>query len=195
MPLLTRPVLESQLIDRLSWFEKADQLEVSVCRALNRTSDQPIISVFFQAISRLGDGVFWYSLILLLPLLYGAAGIAISLQLTLTGLICVIAYKLLKGKLTRPRPYITFPDLTAVTPPLDLYSFPSGHTMNAVNFTVLTLWYLPELSVFLIPFTLLIGLSRIILGVHYPTDVIAGALLGILISTTSLMVVSSNWLA
>ena len=69
----------------------------------------------------------------------------------------------------------------AITPkerPLDNYSFPSGHTLHAVTVTLLILPVLPLLGSVLIPVTVMIMLSRIILGLHYPTDVVIAALIG-----------------
>ena len=62
--------------------------------------------------------------------------------------------------------------------PLDEYSFPSGHTLHAVSFTLIAVHYYPKLAWLLLPFAVLVALSRVVLGLHYPSDVLAGALLG-----------------
>jgi undecaprenyl-diphosphatase len=69
---------------------------------------------------------------------------------------------------------------------LDQFSFPSGHTMHAVGFSIVALSYHPELFWLLVPFAALVALSRPILGLHYPSDVVAGAALGALIASISL---------
>ena len=62
--------------------------------------------------------------------------------------------------------------------PLDEYSFPSGHTLHAVSFTIIAVYHYPALAWLLLPFAVLVALSRVVLGLHYPSDVLAGALLG-----------------
>tara|TARA_Y100000815_G_scaffold159615_1_gene144934 strand:- start:235 stop:726 length:492 start_codon:yes stop_codon:yes gene_type:complete len=146
------------------------------------------VRLFFKSISRLGDGVFWYSLALSLILLQGVEGLAAVGHMTVTGLICVAIYSQLKNRLVRQRPFISWDDIRAHTAPLDLYSFPSGHTMNAVNFAVLFSVFFPALFWLVVPFALLVALSRVILGMHYPTDVLVGACLGLLISYLSLLI-------
>lgn len=59
--------------------------------------------------------------------------------------------------------------------------------MNAVNFAILFTWAFPPLAYLVIPFAALVALSRVILGMHYPTDVIVGAVLGLTLSWVSLM--------
>jgi undecaprenyl-diphosphatase len=75
--------------------------------------------------------------------------------------------------------------------PLDKFSFPSGHTLHAVLFSVIALNYYPQLSVILLPFTFMVGLSRVVLGLHYPSDVVAGAMLGSAVAGLSFLLVSS----
>ncbi|MEK9765252.1 MAG: phosphatase PAP2 family protein, partial [Thalassolituus sp.] len=102
-----------------------------------RMGHQRAIRLLFKGISRLGDGVFWYTLAIALPLLAGMQGLEKLGHITVTGLLCILIYSQLKNRLVRKRPFISFPDIHAHTAPLDKYSFPSGHTMNAVNFAVL----------------------------------------------------------
>ena len=168
-------------------FSKADRLELNLCQRLNRMGAYTGIRLFFRAISRLGDGVFWYSLALVLPLLMGMDGIAAVGHIAMTGLVCVGIYSQLKNRLVRQRPFISWEEIRAHTAPLDLYSFPSGHTMNAVNFAVLFSVFYPPLLWLVVPFALLVALSRVILGMHYPTDVLVGAVLGFAISYGSLL--------
>jgi len=75
-------------------------------------------------------------------------------------------------------------------PPLDEFSFPSGHTLQAVSFTIVALAWYPHLAPLLLGFTALIGASRVILGLHYPSDVLAAILIGSGLGATSLWLLS-----
>jgi undecaprenyl-diphosphatase len=80
--------------------------------------------------------------------------------------------------LVRERPYIGLIGIDCAMPPLDRYSFPSGHTLHAVGFTTVAVTAFPALAALLVPFAVLVAASRVILGLHYPTDVLAGAAIG-----------------
>jgi undecaprenyl-diphosphatase len=71
--------------------------------------------------------------------------------------------------------------------PLDEYSFPSGHTLHAVAFTLIAVYYYPALAALLLPFTLLVAASRVVLGLHYPSDVLASIVIGSAIASLSLV--------
>ncbi|MGD9841433.1 MAG: phosphatase PAP2 family protein [Steroidobacteraceae bacterium] len=159
-------------------FRRFDAAELSLCMSCNRWSNHNSIRHLFAMISRLGNGVFWYVLILSLPLIYGTTGMWLCLQFSITGCIGVLLYKSIKQRWVRERPYISHLGIRAGTAPLDRCSFPSGHTLHAVCFAILFSVNLPELACVVIPFAILVALSRLILGMHYPTDVIVGALLG-----------------
>ena len=169
-------------------FSKADRFELNLCQRLNGTGRYTSVRLFFKAVSRLGDGVFWYTLALCLPLFMGTAAAEAIGHMAVTGLTCVLIYSQLKNRLVRQRPFISWDAINAHTAPLDLYSFPSGHTMNAVNFAVLFCVFAPALFWLVVPFAILVALSRVILGMHYPTDVLVGAALGLLISQLSLVI-------
>ncbi len=157
-------------------FAHFDQAELRFCRFLNRSSGLPTPRAFFHVVSRLGDGWIWYALIAWLAVQPG--GGAAALQLALTGGVGLAAYKFIKRHAVRERPFITHPAISCAVAPLDRYSFPSGHTLHAVCFALLGAHYLPVLALPLAGFACLVALSRVVLGLHYPTDVAAGALLG-----------------
>jgi len=133
----------------------------------------------FGTISRIGDGLIWYVLILAWPLLARSEGFQQAAVLALTALISVSLYAVLKRRLKRPRPYATLLGVNQKIYALDEFSFPSGHTMNALSISTVACIYLPWLALILLPLCALIAASRVVLGVHYPSDVLAGAALGI----------------
>lgn len=165
------------------FFRRAVELELGFCVSVNKTFSAPFIQRFFAVISRLGDGIFWYTLMLCLPLLFGKQAIYVSLLMVAVGIINLLTYKLIKRATERERPCSVNSQIRLGTAPLDHYSFPSGHTLHAVAFTIVATFFYPHLGWILIPFASLVAASRVILGLHYPTDVAAGALLGTIIAT------------
>lgn len=155
-----------------------DHAEYRLCRRLNRGVEHAAIRVFFKAASRLGDGVLWYCLMFALPLLYGAQGLRVAAVMLASGAAGLAVYKLLKRTFVRERPFIRHAGISLAGAPLDRYSFPSGHTLHAVAFTWQACAAFPELGFVLVPLALSIAASRVVLGLHYPTDVLVGALLG-----------------
>lgn len=167
-------------------------LDGRLCLRLNRISQRDRPGRFFAAVSRLGDGWFWYALILMLPLLHGRFGALVSLHLVLTGVCCLLVYRWVKRSTSRPRPFHEMPGLIRREPPLDEFSFPSGHTLHAVGFTLVLASHLPLLAWLVLPFTLLVAVSRPVLGLHYPSDVLAGAVIGAAVAIVT--ITGMRWL-
>ena len=132
-------------------------------------------------VSKLGDGLFWYVLIAALALVGGTNGRDVAAQMTLAGLLNLPLYFWLKRSTGRPRPFVACPDIRACVRALDKFSFPSGHMLHAVAFAVVFTWHYPLLGAAVMPVVLLIALSRVALGLHYPSDVAAGALIGAMV--------------
>ncbi|MEP7044159.1 MAG: phosphatase PAP2 family protein [Dokdonella sp.] len=166
--------------------------ERRLCLAMNRWGTSRALTRFFSVISRLGDGVFWYTLIGLLALFGGLRGVHAALHMACVGIVAATLYRTLKRWTRRPRPFRTHADITAYLAPLDEFSFPSGHTLHAVSFTLIAIAYFPLLAPPLLAFTVLVAMSRVVLGLHYPSDVLAATLLGCALSGCSLWLVPAG---
>jgi undecaprenyl-diphosphatase len=126
---------------------------------------------------------------LLILLFEGSDGLLPVLHMALAGLSGTLLYKWLKGKTLRPRPFEVHQDIFLTGKPLDKFSFPSGHTLHAVVFGLVAINYYPALSFIIMPFVSMVALSRVVLGLHYPSDVLAGAIIGSLIAALSFLLV------
>ncbi|MGH9749003.1 MAG: phosphatase PAP2 family protein, partial [Candidatus Polarisedimenticolia bacterium] len=94
----------------------------------------------------------------------------------------VLLYRALKRRFVRPRPFQALPDLPLLwAPPAD-FSFPSGHALHAFAGATLIAAHFPVLGPAAVAAAALIAVSRVVLAVHYPTDVAAGAVLGTLVA-------------
>jgi undecaprenyl-diphosphatase len=159
-----------------------------VCLSVNQGARRRPVVLALQAVSWLGNGIFWYALMLAL-LLADARGAAMPvLHMAFVGAVCICCYKMVKHTTVRSRPYRANPLVSANAAVLDRFSFPSGHTLHAIAFSLVACSYYPALGVVLWPFALLTAVSRVALGLHYPSDVIAGGALGALIAGASFLV-------
>ncbi len=165
----------------LSW-------EHAIVEFANRLHRRHLASRFFGIVSRLGDGIGWYSLMAALLLYYGWAVLPAIAQMLVTAGVGVALYGWIKRRTARPRPCESNERLQLSVAPLDQYSFPSGHTLHAVAFSVLMIHHFPELAWLVLPFAVLVMASRLVLGLHYLTDVLAGAALGLSLALVSLQV-------
>lgn len=149
-----------------------------------------ILNKVMRAVSMLGDGYFY---VIIAALMYFSIGLTTSwLFVTVVAFgIELIFYKLIKSKTTRPRPYQVDNGIQNLIIPADQYSFPSGHTAAATVAAVAFSMAVPMLAPLFILMTGLIGLSRVYLGVHYPSDIVFGFVLGLFsISSASLIVLA-----
>ena len=160
--------------------------EAGWCLRANRWARRDAVRRFFAVVSRLGDGVFWYLLMAAMVLAGGWAGLAAAAHLAATGAIALALYKLLKRWTRRPRPFASDLRIRAWVAPLDEFSFPSGHTLHAVAFSLVAIAHYPSLAWLLLPFSACVALSRVVLGLHYPSDVLAALVIGSGLASCSL---------
>lgn len=98
-------------------------------------------------------------------------------------------YLVLKNGCRRNRPESALDDFRNVIKPSDQFSFPSGHASAAFMIAVICSFYYPPILLLLLCLTSLVGFSRVALGVHFPTDIVAGMSLGISAALISIGVV------
>jgi undecaprenyl-diphosphatase len=156
-------------------------IDLSLCLRL-RAPSSGRAHAFFVGVSRAGDGWLWLGIAVFLPLVAGPAGWRATREMLSIGALSLPTYLLLKRATARPRPGADAGELSPLLAPLDVYSFPSGHTLHAVAFTLAAGDHFPALLWVLAPMAVLIALSRLVLSLHYPSDVAAGAALGGLIA-------------
>jgi undecaprenyl-diphosphatase len=167
----------------LQWMS---EIELPVCLALNRTNRRRWVRALFGTTSRLGNGWFWGATALgILAAKGGWNAAPVLARMAAAVAFCLVVYKTIKSRTRRPRPCTVDEGILRGVPPLDRYSFPSGHTMHAIALTLVAISAYPVLGWILGPFTLLVAASRVVLGLHYPSDVAAGALIG---AATALLV-------
>ena len=141
-----------------------------------------------RAISKTGDGMLYLLLALALLWTQGAAEMRLLACMALALLIERPLYFVLKNACKRDRPQAAL-NIKSFIVPSDRFSFPSGHTSAAFLMATLWGWYLPALLPALFAWAALVGAARIILGVHFPTDTLIGALMGASVALWSLGVV------
>ncbi len=187
MRLTTRPTNEPASPDVGKWRPMLArggavwiEHERNCARWMHRASAHAWALWLFRAVSWLGDGPIWIGVAMGIVLWGGVHSSACLLRLAGMGLINLAIYRVLKRSTSRSRPFKACPGIRVCAPALDEYSFPSGHILHAVAFGIVLCAYYPGLRWPLAVYTVLVALSRVILGLHYPSDVVAGALLGAL---------------
>jgi undecaprenyl-diphosphatase len=127
----------------------------------------------------------WFAVALSLPWLDHVSGTNCAIRMAGVGIVNLVIYLIVKRCIARPRPYRSCPGIKACARSLDEFSFPSGHTLHSVAFGLILVSYYPPLNFVIWPFTLLVAVSRVVLGLHYPSDVIVGAAVGAITAAVS----------
>ena len=158
-------------------------------QAMHRIACRPAVVATLVIASRLGDGLIWYATMAGLWLVGGPPGAACALQMLGVGALNLALYRTVKQRVCRRRPFVDCPEIRACTHTLDAYSFPSGHTLHAVSFSIVLCFHFPAAALVAVPFVLLVAASRMVLGLHYPSDVAVGAAMGM---ATAILVLAVN---
>lgn len=132
----------------------------------------PLMAVLWKNISYAGLALLFIPLVILL---FNKKGRIVSALMLLSGVPTFIIFGvIIKAIINRARPYMAWPAVNPVLHAMDA-SFPSGHTMISFILAFFYLKYLPKkVGIPSMILAALIAISRLVLGVHYPTDILAG---------------------
>jgi undecaprenyl-diphosphatase len=159
----------------IHWVEAGDY---TLMRRVNRWRPPRWLRLWMIAATRGGDGWLWYGMGLLVALLGGPERFQALLSATLAVGLGIGLFLRLKRAFGRQRPCALEPHCWATLLPPDQFSFPSGHTITAFAVAVSLGVYYPMLLPGLLFCAASVALSRILLGMHFLSDVVAGGLIG-----------------
>ncbi len=148
-----------------------------------------MLNKIIRSISFSGDGYFYPLILILLPLQLNVQSILPFMETIFLAFIIELSlYKLIKKNVRRLRPFAGPLNIVNFTVPSDEFSFPSGHTAAAFVMLVFLsalnpIFFLPALA-----WALSVGFSRVYLGVHYPSDILAGMALGLVSAHAAILI-------
>jgi len=156
-------------------------IDIQIFYLINLNMQNPFFDFLMPLISQVGYFSFWIIISILIFIFGGEKGKKVAVLAIIALITGYFLTEILKYIVARPRPFDVLEGVRVLTPIGD-YSWPSGHSV--ASFTAATIigkeYGLIYFIIFII-FASLIAFSRIYNGVHYPSDVISGALIGILI--------------
>ena len=162
--------------------ELIQRLDEQALRWIAETLRVPLVDQFMVFYTSLGNGGWAFILLGLVLLLFHNTRKAGASSLTAMLLGLLVTNLTLKPLVSRPRPWVVMEDFTTLVTSSDLNSFPSGHTCAAFAFGVALCAVLPQkwAKAAVLLAAALMGFSRLYVGVHFPTDVLGGAIVGTL---------------
>ncbi|MGL4654293.1 MAG: phosphatase PAP2 family protein [Sarcina sp.] len=141
----------------------------------------PILNSIMIFFTKIGDiGLVW--LVLAFVFLFFKKTRKAGILIYLSQLLNIIVVTILKDTIQRPRPFLTLTDLHPLISLPTSYSFPSGHASSAFAGALIVAYMFKKWIVPAYIVAIGIALSRVYLGVHYPSDIIVGAIIGTLSS-------------
>jgi undecaprenyl-diphosphatase len=172
----------------IRWVRLVEAGDHRLMRQVNSWRAPRWFRLWMIAATRGGDGWLWYAMGLVVTLVGGSERFQALGAATLAVGLGIALFLRLKRAFGRKRPCALEPHCWATLLPPDQFSFPSGHTITAFSVTVSLGMYYPMMLPGLFFCAASVALSRILLGMHFLSDVIAGAVLGGALGYTSAIV-------
>lgn len=151
--------------------------DITIYNLFNRRLHCTILDIFMRYVTHLGS--LGISIVLPLALLASRNEFAkeIGIHMSIVILVSQLAVQIIKRLVNRKRPYNMVESILIIKPPSCQYSFPSGHTASAFAIAFPAAYSLPFIAPLFFVLAFAVGISRIYLGFHYPTDTLVGFLI------------------
>ena len=164
------------------FIERLYRLEIRLLLWCGKSRHYPKLLHLISAVSHSGDGYVQVILPLLLWLLEPTQGEAIGQHCLMAFALERLLYLVLKPTLKRRRPPEALPSFSSAIQASDKFSFPSGHSMASFCLATILCLHYGSYAEPLFVWAVAVAIARVLLGVHFPSDVVAGAVLGVCIA-------------
>ncbi|MGF7059389.1 phosphatase PAP2 family protein [Brassicibacter mesophilus] len=145
---------------------------------INKNISCSFLNRIMPFITELGGAIFSSILPLLLIIINAGKSRILGIEILASLSVSQVFVQLLKRMLTRERPYNILQNINTFGIKLKDYSFPSGHTTASFSMATILSLYMPQMMMLFVIAAFVVGISRIYLAVHYPSDVFVGIILG-----------------
>ena len=165
-----------------------------VMRRLNRWNAPRWVRWWMVTSTRGGDGWFWAFCGIALLAAHNRSSLSAFLAASMAACMGIGLFVILKRAVGRPRPCAIEPHCWATAIPPDRFSFPSGHSITAFAIATSLVLFYPHMELLLLAIAGSVAVSRVVLGLHYISDVVAGSLVGWGLGYFSYFAVTQGWL-
>jgi len=173
-------------VTRMVW-TFIESRDLTVMRRVHRWRAPRWMRMWMLTATRMGDGWLWYSVGIVVLLFGGADRYTAFAASAVAEVGAVTLFQMLKKVSGRKRPCALEAHCWAKVLPPDQFSFPSGHSMSAFAIAVPLILLYPDFRIALLFAALSIAASRIILGMHFLSDVVVGCVLGMMLGYGSFL--------
>ena len=160
------------------WWEKVARRDRRLTEALRAWSPPRVVRLWMVSSSRGGDGWLWGLLGAGVLWAGGERRYQVLLTTAVAVVVAIAIFSLIKRIAVRSRPCELFPFSSFQKIPPDRFSFPSGHAVTAFAVTVPLGLFYPSYMIWLMLCATSVATSRVVLGMHFVSDVVAGSVMG-----------------
>lgn len=165
-----------------SFLNRIQKRDTAILMLFNNSIRCKILNFIMPMVTYIGSAIF--AVLFCTVTFFDGFTKSLSIKTASALIVSSIIVRIIKTSVNRLRPYLILQNLNTKKIGIDNYSFPSGHTTCAFCIAVMVSLNLPFFTLISLLIAGCVGISRMYLGVHYPTDVFAGILIG---SATSFM--------